>query len=65
MYEEPEELTELHHHEALHMANAVYTIFENELVGHPAVYMIPERKKLAQEISEKMMDLYQLIPNTK
>lgn len=55
------ELTEYHHHEALHASSMVLSIVEEHIMEHPAVSEIPKRKELADKAHQALFDLYQLI----
>ncbi|GAB3442314.1 type II toxin-antitoxin system HicB family antitoxin [Insolitispirillum peregrinum] len=55
------ETTELHDHEALHMASFLYQSVDRELIAHPSIYQNLERFKLACEAFDKLYELYNLI----
>lgn len=63
MSDDPLKLDKFHWHEALDRAHIVADMFETFIVEHPVFKQTPVLKALADEISVKLGELYQTIPN--
>ena len=48
-------------HEALHMAHVMSSLFDRELLDHPAIQSDKDLKARAEEISSGLADFYQAV----
>lgn len=58
---DPAEYGDGHTHEALHTVSVLIDTFERHVVETRCAEQFPDVKTLADEVAEKMADLYQLI----